>query len=108
MSAIQEIKLPHQHVAGVPCMPIDEALFDRVRGQRIEQRAALRHRTSVDVRRVLAHEQRLLAGLRDRPHQKMGQRRRVSDFLRRGQQAQAGAGQFPAMDDTHVIGFGTL
>ena len=85
VSAMQQTAIvPHQHIAGVPFVTVDEPFLDRVRGQHVEQRAAFLHWAAFDVGCMLPHEQGFFAGFGECSRQRMSQRRGVGDFLRRG------------------------
>src|SRR5262249_38049914 len=86
----QTTVVPHDEIAGMPAMPIDEWWLCRVYDQLVEQCPTLRLRQAADVRRMVAEVERLAAGLRMRSNERMINRRAAVIESRAEDDSQAG------------------
>ena len=84
-------------------MTVSELFLSRVFFQLFDPSASLGEGAAVDVGAMLAHEQRLAAGVGVDTHQRMGMRRCLGDFLGGWLDPFVLAGKLPGMDDPDTV-----
>src|SRR5262249_34390232 len=99
----QAAVVPHQQVARHPLVAVDETLLHRVLNELLQTNAPDLLGLPFEVRGVLAHEERLAPGFRDRADERMRHGRGVCDFLRRGLSPGARPGNLPAVHDADAV-----